>query len=122
MQNRISATADGLLTTPDSVTYGALIIEDGVYISPESQRKIDQLRSAGVRILKDGASVLRPLLITEGRDAVVHTHRRIDGKDVFFIANITTKAVTVRYSYHGDRKQRSLHLAPGKSEFLEFIR
>lgn len=66
-------------------------IVDSTYVSPESQWKIDELRSAGVRILKDGTSVERALQIVEGRDAVVHTHRRISGKDVFFIANITTQ-------------------------------
>lgn len=119
LRNRISATDDGLLTTPDSIIYKALIVEDGIYISPESQKKIEQLLSAGVRILQDGATVERPLLITEGKDAVVHTHRKIDGRDVFFIANITDKSVTVRYSFNDNKKkQRKLSLGPGKSCFI----
>ena len=118
LQNRISATADGLLTTPDTILYKALIIEEGVYISPESQRKIEQLRSAGVRVLRDGASVVRPLQIAEGRESVVHTHRIVDGKDVFFIANITTEPVTLRYSFEGKKKRHQLHLQPGESLFV----
>lgn len=119
LQNRISATEDGLLTTPDSIIYKALIIEDGVYVSPESQKKIGLLRSAGVKILKDGATVERPLLITEGKDAVVHTHRKINGKDVFFIANITEHPVTVRYSFTvKNKKQRKLFLKPGESRII----
>lgn len=119
LQNRITATEDGLLTTPDSVIYKALIIEDGIYVSPESQKKIEQLRSAGVRILKNGASIVRPLLITEGKDSIVHTHRIIDDKDVFFIANITEKNVTVRYSFNDEKKkQHKLLLKPGESKFI----
>ena len=120
LRNRISATVDGLLTTPDSIIYKALIIEDGIYISPDSQKKIEHLLSAGVRILKNGATVERPLLITEGKDSVVHTHRKINGKDVFFIANITDKPVTVRYSFNDDKKKlRKLFLGPGKSCFVK---
>lgn len=118
LQNRISATTDGLLTTPDSIIYKALIVEEGVYISPESQQKIDMLRSSGVRILKDGLSVERPLLITEGRESVVHTHRKIGDRDVFFIANITTAPVTVRYAFAGSKKQYKVKLRPGKSSFI----
>lgn len=119
LQNRITATEDGLLTTPDSVIYKALIIEEGIYVSPESQKKIEQLRSAGVRILKNGTSIVRPLLITEGKDSIVHTHRIIDDKDVFFIANITEKNVTVRYSFNDEKKkQHKLSLKPGESKFI----
>lgn len=118
LQNRIEATADGLLTTPDSIIYKALIIENGVYISPQSQLKIEQLSSAGVKILNDGASIERPLQITEGKDAVVHTHRKIDGKDVFFIANITTEPVTVKYSFKSKKKLHKLRLHPGESKFI----
>ena len=122
LQNRISATADGLLTTPDTILYKALIIEEGVYISPESQQKIELLRSAGVRVLSDGSSVVRPLQITEGKESVVHTHRTIDGKDVFFIANITKEPVTIRYTFEGKRKRHKLHLKPGESFFVELHR
>ena len=118
LQNRIAATTDGLLTTPDSVIYSSLIIEHGIYVSPESQRKIEQLRSLGVRILSDGASIPRPLQIMEGKDAVVHTHRKIDGKDVFFIANITTEPVTVKYTFLDNKKLHKLHLHPGESRFI----
>lgn len=118
LQNRIAATTDGLLTTPDSVIYSSLIIEHGIYVSPESQRKIEQLRSLGVRILSDGASIPRPLQIMEGKDAVVHTHRKIDGKDVFFIANITTEPVTVKYTFLDKKKLHKLHLHPGESRFI----
>lgn len=122
LQNRISATAEGLLTTPDTILYKALIIEEGVYISPESQQKIELLRSAGVRVLSEGSSVVRPLLITEGKESVVHTHRTIDGKDVFFIANITKEPVTIRYTFEGKRKRHKLHLTPGESFFVELHR
>lgn len=116
--NRISATTDGLMTTPDSVIYKALIIEQGVYVSPASQQKIEQLRSAGVKILSDGASVVRPLQISEGRESVVHTHRQIEGKDVFLVANITTNPVTMRYTFPDASKTFRLHLAPGESRFI----
>lgn len=119
LQNRITATADGFLTTPDTIIYKALIIEDGVYVSPESQRKIEQLRRAGVRILKDGASVVRPLQITEGKESVVHTHRIINNHDIFFVANITPVPVTLTYHFHDSNKSHKLRLSPGKSRFIK---
>lgn len=120
LQKRIEATPDKLLTTPDSVTYQALIIEDGIYISPESQAKIDSLRNMGVKVLTDGSDLSRPLNIIEGRDSVVHTHRIINEKHIFFIANITTEDVAVRYSFYNDTKVRKLRLKPGESRFLTY--
>lgn len=119
LQNRISATQDWLLTTPDSVRYKALIIEDDIYISPNSQRKIDELRAMGIKVLKDGHDISRPLNIIEGRDAVVHTHRIIDGKDVFFVANITTEDVVIRYTlFNNKKKVFKLRLKAGESRFI----
>jgi len=118
LQNRISATPDRLLTTPDSVLYKALIVEEGIYISPASQMKIDSLVSLGVRVLKSGADIPRPLTILEGSSWVVHTHRLINGRDVFFIANITTADVQIRYSLFGSPQTRKLRLKPGESRFI----
>jgi len=115
---RIEATPEGLLTTPDSVTYKALIIEEGIYISPESQRKIDSLRGMGVKVLYEGTEIVRPLNIIEGKDAVVHTHRIIDGKDVFFVANVTVEDVRVRYSFYDETGVHEVWLKAGESRFL----
>ena len=115
---RITPTADGQLTTPDSVYYKALIVEKDIYISPESQKKIDSLREAGVPVLSDGSSVSRAIEITDGREAVVHTHRIINGRDVFFIANITEETVTVTYRTEGSQHRRRIKLKPGESRIL----
>ena len=119
LQNRITATSDGMLTTPDSIHYSALIVEDGVYISPASQQKINALRAAGVEVLHDGSTIVRPLQITEGQDSVVHTHRIINGRDIFFVANITRETVTLRYHFAGTTREHSMKLRPGESRFIK---
>lgn len=116
--NRISATEDGLLTTPDSIVYKALIIEDEIWISPQSASKIEALKSRGVKVLRDGYSIERPLQITSGAECVVHTHRIIDGRDVFFIANISGQTVTIEYNFEGGDRPRHLKLRPGESRFI----
>ena len=116
--NRISATEDGLLTTPDSIVYKALIIEDEIWISPQSASKIEALKSRGVKVLRDGYSIERPLQITSGAEYVVHTHRIIDGRDVFFIANISGQTVTIEYNFEGSDRHRHLKLRPGESRFI----
>jgi len=118
LQNRIEATPDGLLTTPDSVRYQALIVEEGIYISPSSHRKIELLRQSGVKILTEGSTLLRPLHIIEGKDAVVHTHRIIDGHHCFFVANITDHPTSISYTLFDDPKLQQLTLQAGESKFV----
>ena len=102
LQHRLTATTDGRLTTPDGITYRALLIADDAAITPTSQAALDRLQAAGVQVLKHAFDVERPLQILEGDEAVVHTHRLVDGRDMFFLANITGQAQRVVFSTKAD--------------------
>lgn len=97
LQHRLSPTSDGQLTTPDGVTYKALLIADDATITPASQAALDRLMTGGVQVLKHAFDVERPLQMLEGDEAVVHTHRQVDGRDLFFLANITEQARRVAF-------------------------
>ena len=125
------------LSTPDGVHYKALIVEEGIYVSPASQAKIDSLRAAGVSILTSGRDVVRDITVSAAADTVasqstadsalpqsavsadstfVHTHRRIGRRDVFFIANISPQPQTaVIRLRHAPARVRLLRTATGKT-------
>ena len=89
LQHRLSTTPDGRLITPDGITYSALLIADDAYISAASQAQLKEFEQQGVQILPHAFGLSRPLEILEGDSAVVHTHRLVDGRDLFFLANVT---------------------------------
>ena len=118
LQHRLSPTDDGLLTTPDGVTYKALLIADDATITPASQSALERLQASGVQVLKHAFDVERPLMILEGEEAVVHTHRLVDGRDLFFLANVTeqarrvafkTKAASLSVFYTTSGEVREIH-------------
>ncbi|MCR5362118.1 MAG: hypothetical protein K6E73_08915 [Bacteroidales bacterium] len=96
LQTRLSPTADGQLTTPDSVHYRALIVEDGIYISPASRRKLDEFRATGVPVLTSAVGIEPWLSSADGNHAIVHTHRRDGESEIFFVANVSDTAQNVR--------------------------
>jgi hypothetical protein len=98
LQHRLSPTADGQLTTPDGITYKALLIADEANITSASQAALERLQAGGVQVLHHAFDVERPLRILEGDEAVVHTHRIVEGRDLFFLANITEQPVHVVFS------------------------
>ena len=97
LQHRLSPTDDGQLATPDGITYKALLIADDATITPASQAALDRLKAGGVKVLKHAFDVERPLQILEGDEAVVHTHRLVEGRDLFFLANVTEQARRVAF-------------------------
>lgn len=118
LQKRLSVDADGCIATPDSVRYKALIIESGIYISPKSQVTIENLRKSGATVLTEGTSVVRPITFGLGKENIVHTHRIIKGKDVFFVANTSDKSIIIDYRYATDNRNRRLRLKAGESRFI----
>lgn len=129
----------------DPIFYKAVLVADKARISALSQAKLDELRRAGVPVLSDGSSIVRPLDIVGG-DAgnIVHTHRTINdgGKqtDLFYIANVSgnragarlhfnenpARKATVWYNLTGKKRSLkaaadgtfSLYLKPGESVCL----
>ena len=98
LQHRLSPTADGQLTTPDGITYKALLIADEANITPASRVALNRLQMGGAQVLRHAFDVERPLRILEGDEAVVHTHRIFEGRDLFFLANVTEEPVQVVFS------------------------
>ena len=128
LQHRLSPTADGKLTTPDGIIYRALLIADDATITPDSQAALERLQEGGVQVLKHAFDVERPLQILEGDEAVVHTHRLIDGRDLFFLANVTeqarrivfmTKADSLAVFYTGTGEVSKIHKNSDGSYILE---
>ena len=117
LQNRLVPTPDGRLTTPDGITYRAVIVEDGIYISPESQKALDAFQKAGIPILTDGSTITRQMEI-KGQD-IVSCHRIIGNKDVYFLANTSVKDATASIKFSSAQsKIEILHLDSGKREKL----
>ncbi|MBO7591856.1 MAG: hypothetical protein J6T00_00595 [Bacteroidaceae bacterium] len=96
LRNRFSVN-DGLLQTPDSISYRALIIADKAHMSEETRLMIDRLRREGVMVTRTAEDIPRQLIIEQGDSAVVHTHRRIGKNELFYIANKENYAVSIRF-------------------------
>lgn len=104
-----------MLSTPDGITYRAIIIEDSIYISPESKKRLDDFRKAGVPILTEGSGITRQIEIN-GQD-IVSCHRVINGKDAFFLANISGNDVTASVRLASCKSGiEIMHLDSGKKE------
>jgi len=92
---------DGQLTTPDGITYKALLIARKAHISDESQARIEAFRQAGVPILSSGEKIMRPIEILTSHESIVHTHRKIGESDLFYLANLEGRATTVSFRLQG---------------------
>ena len=96
LKHRLQAK-DGRLTTPDGVTYKALLLAEKAHINAESQRQIDAFRAAGVPVLLSGEGIGRPLEILTDSADIVHTHRRTDEGEIFYLANLADSVTSVRF-------------------------
>ena len=103
LMNRLKVV-DRRLCTPDGICYKALLIAKQAHISPQTQRLIDSLRAAGVPVLHSGESLVRPLVVEEGKEALVHIHRRTDSEDIFYMANIEDRPLSVTFHLQGNPK------------------
>ena len=89
--------ADGRLVTPDGISYRALVIADKAHMTPQTRRQIDRLRAEGVAVVSTADSIPRQLVVMQGGDAVVHTHRRTADDEFFYIANKEDRPVSVSF-------------------------
>lgn len=96
LQKRVEATQHGTLTTPDGVEYRALIVEEGIYMTSKSRRRIEHFRQSGVPILRSGHGVTPALSLADNTKNIVHTHRRDGQSEIFFLANVADEPQTVR--------------------------
>lgn len=87
----------GRLVTPDGVSYKALIIGRQAHMTPQTKSLIDSLRSAGVPVLSSAGSIVRPLVVSQGEDSVVHTHRRTGAGELFYLASNQDRPLRVSF-------------------------
>lgn len=107
LMNRLKVV-DRRLCTPDSIYYKALLIAKQAHITPQTQQLIDSLRAAGVPVLHSGEGFVRPLVVEEGKGQVVHTHRQTNSEDIFYIANIEDRPLTLTFRLQGNPKHATL--------------
>lgn len=107
LRNRIKVK-DGLLTTTDGIRYKALVIADKAHMTTETLQLIDHLRAEGIAVVRTAEHIVRPLTIGEGDSAVVHTHRRTETEEVFYIANKENHDVSIRFSLQMAPRQLTL--------------
>ena len=107
LMNRLKVV-DRRLCTPDGIQYKALLIAKQTHISPLTQQLIDSLKTAGVPILHSGEGLVRPLVVEGGKGQVVHTHRQTDSEDIFYLASIEDRPLTVTFRLQGNPKRATL--------------
>ena len=101
-----SMNKDALLNQP--FNYKVLVIPTGILVSKEAQDKIEQLRKKGVLIIDKPwrEKTLRdiepdvtfwPETIDdkEPLEGIAYTHRKADGKDIYFFSNQNNKSVSM---------------------------
>ena len=104
LKQRLQAKG-GQLITPDGIEYKALLIADKAHINEDSKHMIDGFQKAGVPILRSGESIVRPLEILTQRESVVHTHRRTDNTEFFYLTNLEDSSTTVRFRLQDNPKE-----------------
>ena len=96
------------LITPEGIEYGALLIGKEAHTTQETQQLIDSIRSKGVRVLTSGESIDRPLIIEQGGNSIVHTHRKMEDSDFFYLANKENRPTKVTFRIKGNPKKLTL--------------
>ena len=119
LRHRLSVK-DGCLTTPDGISYRALVMADSpaatgdtcqgkkARLTAETQKLIERLRSEGIMVTHTADGITRPLTIEQGDTAVVHTHRRMTTEEFYYIANKEEHAVSIRFRLHDSPRQLTL--------------
>ena len=69
---------------------------------------LDSIRSKGVRVLTSGESIDRPLIIEQGGNSIVHTHRKMEDSDFFYLANKENRPTKVTFRIKGNPKKLTL--------------
>ena len=98
LRSRLHVAPDACLCTPDGLKYKALVIGDGAWISAASDSTLQAFRAQGAAVLTDASELVRPFRILDRPEAFVHTHRLVDGHELFFVANISENPESLRFA------------------------
>ena len=117
---KLLTLSDNQLLTKGGVAYKALLIAQGAMITEESRQLIDAWRAVGFPVLQSGESIPRPLLIEQGAESVVHTHRHFDKQELFYLANKEDQETDVTFRLQGCPEKVTIwHNATGKCTKLK---
>ena len=110
----------GRLRTDGGVAYKALLIAKEAMITNGARRLLDEWKATGFPILRSGKSIPRTLIIEQGAESVVYTHRHLDSQELFYLANKEDRDVfaTIRFQDHPS-KVTVWHNTTGKRTTLK---
>lgn len=116
---RLTLRGDRLVTT-GGVAYKALLMADNALVTDGSRRLIDEWKAAGFVVLQSGETIPRTLLIEQRASEVVHTHRHLNGQELYYLANKENHAVDVAFRLQ-DQPSKVIvwHHATGKRTTLK---
>ena len=78
------------------------------HVSIQTKRRIDTFRASGVPVLFSGENIVRPLVVEKVKGSVVHTHRRSDKTDMFYIASIEDIPTAITFRLQGNPKRLTI--------------
>ena len=101
-----SMNKDALLHQP--FHYKALVVPQWLQLSPEAQKRINELRQQGIHVIEQPYQqptlpALAPdIVLPEG---IAYTHRQTTEQDIYFLANQTDKELTFTPTFrtHGEK-------------------
>lgn len=92
-------TTDAILRCTDYIrqTYRAVLVAKGIDVPEKVRTVLGELERTGIPTLDSGADIVRPVVVSS--DDIVHTHRVVNGNEMFFLANINEmeRDVIVRF-------------------------
>lgn len=117
LMNRFSAQ-DGQLAVKGGMKYRALVVQNRTTVSPEANRRIDELAQQGVKVIRcdrgetiAGAGLEPDLAFRSNNqpdDRVTFCHRRTALEDIYFVYNHSAKAYDAPVTLRSQRRRISL--------------
>ena len=115
-----SMNKDALLHQP--FNYKALVVPQGLQVSPEAKARIEQLRQQGVQIINQPYQAEE--LQTAKPDAVLpegiaFCHRQTQDGDIYFLSNQQDREVTFTPQFRAQQKQ-AVYYNPVSDEYVKY--
>ena len=121
---------DNQLVTAGGVAYKALLIGKEAMVTDESRQLVDAWKTAGFPILQSGETIPRSILIEQGAESVVHTHRHLDNQaigsaaslveELFYLGNKENRGLSITFRLQDSPKRITVwHHATGRRTKLK---